>query len=120
HDALPILMYMEPHPPLGKMLMAVGEVLVGANNDINKQALNETDYLTGDAAPAGMQYTGFRLPSTFMMAFSVLFFYGIVRRITKRKWVAPAFTSLVIFDNAMVIHSRAEMLDGIHIVLDWK
>lgn len=107
------VMYMEPHPPLGKMLMAVGEVLVGANNDINKQALNETDYLTGDAAPAGMQYTGFRLPSTFMMAFSVLFFYGIVRRITKRKWVAAAFTSLVIFDNAMVIHSRAVMLEGI-------
>src|SRR5690606_18365098 len=57
------VLYMEPHPPLGKMLMAVGEVLVGANNDINQQALNVIDYLTGHAAPAGMQYSGFRLPS---------------------------------------------------------
>lgn len=107
------VMYMEPHPPLGKMLIAVGEVLVGANKDINKSKLNETDYLTGDAAPAGMEYTGFRLASTFLMAFSVLFFYGIVHRITRRKWVAAAFTTLVIFDNAMVIHSRSVMLEGI-------
>lgn len=107
------VMYMEPHPPLGKMLMAVGEVLFGGNGDVNKSRLNETDYLTGDEAPPAMTYKGFRWPSVVMMAISVLFFYGILRRITQREWLAAAFTTLVIFDNAMVIHSRAAMLEGI-------
>jgi dolichyl-phosphate-mannose-protein mannosyltransferase len=109
------VMYMEPHPPLGKMLMALGEVVVGANSDVDKSALNRTDYLTGQAAPKDMEYTGFRLPSTVLMALSVLFFYGIVHRITRRWWLAAAFTTLVIFDNALVIHARSAMLEGIQL-----
>ena len=50
-----------------------------------------------------------------MMALSVLFFYGIINCITQRAWLAAAFTSLVIFDNALVIHSRAVHLDGIQL-----
>lgn len=107
------VMYMEPHPPLGKMLMAIGEVLFGGNGSVDKSKLDETDYLTGDEAPPAMTYKGFRWPSVVMMAISVLFFYGILRRITQREWLAAAFTTLVIFDNAMVIHSRAAMLEGI-------
>lgn len=106
------VMYMEPHPPLGKLLMAVGEVWFGDNEKVNKQALLGTDYLTGDAAPPEMTYKGYRWPSVVMMAFSVVFFYGIINCITQRAWLAAAFTSLVIFDNALVIHARAVHLDG--------
>lgn len=109
------VMYMEPHPPLGKLLMAVGEVLFGGNENVNKAKLLETDYLTGDNAPPEMTYKGFRWPSTVMMALSVLFFYGIINCITQRAWLAAAFTSLVIFDNALVIHARAVHLDGIQL-----
>jgi dolichyl-phosphate-mannose-protein mannosyltransferase len=93
------VMYMEPHPPLGKMLMAVGEVMFGGNGEVDKQKLLETDYLTGDNAPPAMTYKGFRWPSVIM----------------QRAWLAAAFTSLVIFDNALVIHSRAAMLEGIQL-----
>lgn len=109
------VMYMEPHPPLGKMLMAIGEVLFGGNSKVDKSKLNETDYLTGDNAPKEMTYKGFRWPSVVFMAFSVLFFYGIIKCITQREWLAAAFTSLVIFDNALVIHARAAMLEGIQL-----
>lgn len=109
------VMYMEPHPPLGKMLMAAGEVMFGGNGEVDKQKLLETDYLTGDNAPPTMTYKGFRWPSVIMMALGVLFFYGIVNAITQRAWLAAAFTSLVIFDNALVIHSRAAMLEGIQL-----
>lgn len=109
------VMYMEPHPPLGKMLMAVGEVLFGGNEAVNKAKLLETDYLTGDNAPPEMTYKGYRWPSTVLMAFSVLFFYGIINCITQRTWLAAAFTTLVIFDNALVIHARAAHLDGIQL-----
>ncbi len=109
------MMYMEPHPPLGKMFMALGEVWFGDNEKVNKQPLLVTDYLTGDAAPPEMTYKGFRWPSTVLMALSVVFFFGIINCITQRAWLAAAFTSLVIFDNALVIHSRAAHLDGIQL-----
>ncbi len=109
------IMYMEPHPPLGKMLMGLAEVVIGDNDDVDKHKLNETDYLKGEEAPPNMQYTGFRFPSVVLMAFSVLFFYGIIHRITKHKLLAFAFSSFIIFDNALVVHARAAMLEGIQL-----
>ncbi len=109
------IMYMEPHPPLGKMLMAVTEVFIGDNAKVDKHKLNETDYLKGEEAPPEMQYTGFRFPSVVLMAFSVLFFYGIIHCITKHRLLAFAFTTFVIFDNALVVHARAAMLEGIQL-----
>lgn len=109
------VMYMEPHPPLGKMLMAVGESLFGGNDKLDMSALNKTDYLKGDQMPNGMSFTGWRWPSTVMMLLSALFFYGIIEQITQRKWVALLFTPLIIFDNALVVHSRAAMLEGIQL-----
>ena len=87
------IMYMEPHPPLGKMLMGAAEHVLGANKNVDKHKLNETDYLKGEDAPPAMKYTGFRWPSVVLMAFSVLFFYGILHRITQHKIIAFAFSS---------------------------
>lgn len=109
------VMYMEPHPPLGKMLIAVGEVIVNPNRTLDKSAFNKTDYITGKDVPDGFSFTGFRLASVLLMALSVLFFYGILRRITRHPLIATAFTTLVIFDNALVVHSRSAMLEGIQI-----
>lgn len=109
------VMYMEPHPPLGKMLMGLAEVVIGANAHIDKHKLDETDYIKGEEAPPEMQFTGFRWPSVVLMAFSVLFFYGILRRIIQNTLVAFLFSSLIIFDNALVIHARAAMLEGIQL-----
>jgi len=109
------VMYMEPHPPLGKMLMGLAEVMIGANTHVDKHKLNETDYLKGEDAPATMKYTGFRWPSVVLMALSVLFFYGILQRITQHKLFAFLFSSFIIFDNALVIHARAAMLEGIQL-----
>lgn len=107
------VMYMEPHPPLGKMLMAASEVLLGLNDHLDKSSFTRTDYVKGDEVPAGMSFYGFRLPSTLMMALSVLFFFGVVHRLTRNLHLAAAFSCLYILDNAMVIHSRAAMLEGI-------
>src|SRR5690625_4311237 len=41
--------------------------------------------------------------------------YGILRRLTGLRLVAAAFSCLLIFDNALVVHSRAAMLEGIQI-----
>ena len=109
------IMYMEPHPPLGKMLMGAAEVIFGGNSNIDKHKLNETDYLKGEDTPPNMKFTGFRWPSVVLMAFSVLFFYGIIERITKNSLLAFLFSSFIIFDNALVVHARAAMLEGIQL-----
>ena len=94
------VMYMEPHPPLGKMLMGLAEGVVNPNKNIDKQKFTQTDHIEGSDTPAGMKYTGFRWPSVVLMALSVLFFYGILRRITQHKLIAFLFSSFIIFDNA--------------------
>jgi dolichyl-phosphate-mannose-protein mannosyltransferase len=109
------VMYMEPHPPLGKMLMALGEIAFGDNDTIDKSKMLVTDYLTGDDISPEMKFTGYRWPSVVMMAFSALFFFGIINRITTMPWFAAGLSSLIIFDNAMVMHSRSAMLEGIQL-----
>lgn len=109
------VMYMEPHPPLGKLLMAASETLLRTNSEGDKSAFTGTDYVTGDDLPEPMSFYGFRLPSTLLMALSVLLFYGIIRRITGNLHIAAAFSCLMIFDNALIIHSRAAMLEGIQL-----
>ena len=108
-------LFMELHPPLGKLLIAAGEAVFGGNEALDKRAFSRTDYLQGSQVPGGMSYTGFRFASTFLMAASVLFFYGIVWRISRRTWVAAGFSALLIFDNALVVHSRSAMLEGIQL-----
>jgi dolichyl-phosphate-mannose-protein mannosyltransferase len=71
--------------------------------------------LQGEEAPPDMQYTGFCFSSVVLMAFSVLFFYSIIHRITEHKLLAFAFSSFIIFDNALVVHARAAMLEGIQL-----
>ena len=49
--------FMEPHPPLGKLLIAAGEGLL-QRNDRNDQFI-DTDYATNP--PEGFDFTGYRL-----------------------------------------------------------
>ena len=109
------VMYMEPHPPLGKMLMGLMEVVIGANDTVDKHKFLETDHIDGADVPPETKFTGYRWPSVVLMALSVLFFYGILRRITQNNLIAFLFTSFVIFDNALVIQARAAMLEGIQL-----
>jgi dolichyl-phosphate-mannose-protein mannosyltransferase len=109
------VMYMEPHPPLGKMLMALAEVVIDPNANLDKQKFNYTDHIEGSDTPAGIKFTGYRWPSVVLMALSVLFFYGILRRITQHQLLAFLFSSFIIFDNALVIQARAAMLEGIQL-----
>lgn len=107
------VMYMEPHPPLGKMLLGLSEAIFEPNSDIDLTALHSTDYLKGSDMPKGMEFWGYRLPSALMMALSVWFLYQILFRITRYRLVAFVFSLFMIFDNAMVLHSRAAMLEGV-------
>lgn len=109
------VMYMEPHPPLGKMLMGMSDALFGLNDERDMSELLRTDYLKGEDMPKGMQFFGFRFPSAALMAFSVLFMYGLLMNLTRSRWVAVTFSLYLVFDNALIVHSRGAMLEGIQL-----
>ncbi len=109
------VMYMEPHPPLGKMLIALGEVIVGVNSDIDRSVFAKTDYIKGGDFPSEYSFAGVRLfPTLFATLSGVLIFY-ILYLLTSRAEISLAFSSLYLFENAIIIHSRAAMLDSTQI-----
>ncbi len=69
------VMFMEPHPPLGKMLIALGEVLLHPNKKIDKSSFDKTDYIKH--FPKGMSFAGYRLfPAFFAWLNVALFFFN--------------------------------------------
>lgn len=105
--------FMEPHPPLGKMLIALGEYILNPNPELDKSYFTETDYIK--EVPPGYSFKGVRLASSlFAMLAAVVFFY-IALFSSKNPHVSFAFTSLYLFDNALIVHCRGAMLEGIQL-----
>ena len=107
------VMFMEPHPPLGKLFVALGEHLIHPNDGINKSGFTQTDYIKD--FPAGYSFAGVRFFSALFAWFSALVFFFILYFIFKNPHTTLLFSSLYIFENALITHSRAAMLEGSHL-----
>ncbi|MBN1523985.1 MAG: phospholipid carrier-dependent glycosyltransferase [Spirochaetales bacterium] len=106
-------MFMECHPPLGKLLIAFGEVLLSPNKTIDKSALAQTDYTA--SVPGNLSFAGYRFfPVLFAMSGAV-FFFLILFFISKNNILSFAGSFLYLFDNALIVHFRGAMLDGIQL-----
>jgi dolichyl-phosphate-mannose-protein mannosyltransferase len=100
--------FMEPHPPLAKLFIALGEYLLNAN--VVDTSFIGTDY--GRDLPSGFSFTGYRLfPVLFAWAGSPIFFL-IILLITRNHLSSLFLSFLYIFDNAMIVHFRGAMLDS--------
>ncbi|NDC37058.1 MAG: phospholipid carrier-dependent glycosyltransferase [Proteobacteria bacterium] len=102
---------MESHPPLGKLLIAAGEALISPNSATTQ--FLDTDYAKNP--PAGFSFLGFRLIPAVCAALVALLLYGIFFQIAGNALRATCLCALYIFDNAIVVHSRAAMLEGIQL-----
>jgi len=105
------IFFMEPHPPLGKLLIAAGEALVDANKDDSSFAA--TDH--GKALPKDFSFAGYRLFPVLLAALSVPVLFLFLLRLTSRPLIACVFSLGLALDNAFVVHGRAAMLDGIQL-----
>jgi dolichyl-phosphate-mannose--protein O-mannosyl transferase len=104
------VMYMEPHPPLGKLFIALGEWILHPNDTINIAHFVTTDYIKN--FPKGYSFAGVRLmPSIFGMLSGVVFFL-ILYRISKRDQLSFLFSTLYLFANAFILQSRSAMLES--------
>ncbi len=100
--------FMEPHPPLGKLLIALGEKLVHGN-ELNNQFI-DTDY--GKNIPKGFSFAGYRLFPTLLGWLTAPLFFLVFLLITRNPLAATILSFLYIFDNAIIVHTRGAMLDS--------
>ena len=107
---------MEPHPPLGKLFVALGEYIIHPNSNIAPMELfklTQTDYIKD--FPAGYSFKGVRFFSALFAWLSAVVFFYIFYFISKNPHTSLLFSFLYIFENALITHSRAAMLEGSHL-----
>lgn len=106
-------MFMEVHPPLGKMFIALGEYLTQPNKNLDTHKFTETDYIKD--FPQGYSFAGVRLFPSFFAWMSAIVFFFILYFLSKNPHLSAIFSALYIFDNALIVHSRGAMLEGSHL-----
>ena len=100
--------FMEPHPPLGKLLIAAGELLLRENRD-NRQFVG-TDH--ADTAPQGFSFGGYRFFPVILAWLAAPLLYLIMLLLVGSPLWAAFLSFPYLFDNALIVHSRGAMLDG--------
>jgi len=104
------VMYMEPHPPLGKLFIALGEYLLNPNKGIDLQSFIQTDYIK--VFPQGYSFAGVRFFPTLFAAGSAVVFFLILFKISQNTHLSFLFSSLFLFENGLIVHSRSAMLES--------
>lgn len=107
--------FQEPHPPLGKMLIAAGELLLGKNKKIDKSEFVKTDHI--NKLPDSYSFAGVRFTNTLAVTLSALLMYLILVRIVPSPHFAFLLNGFFLFDNAMIVHNRSAMLEGFQIFI---
>ena len=107
------VMYMEPHPPLGKLFIALGEWLLNPNEGKDLLYFTQTDYIK--KFPEGYSFVGVRLFPTLFGAASAPLFFMILYRISKHAEYSFLFSALYLFANAFILQSRSAMLEATQI-----
>ena len=102
--------FMEPHPPLGKLLIALGEYTLRPNERFDQ--FKDTDHGKGDGLPAGFSFAGYRLIPTLLAWLTAPLLFVTAWLISGRVTLALLPAALYTFDNALIVHSRAAMLEG--------
>lgn len=100
--------FMEPHPPLAKLMIALGEKILDAN-PVDDQFIN-TDY--GTDLPAGFSFAGYRLFPVLFAWLTAPLLFMIFFLITRSRIWSLLLSFLYLFDNATIVHMRSAMLDS--------
>lgn len=100
--------FMEPHPPLGKLLIAGGEALLHAN-DRNDQFIAQE---TAKDLPTNFSFAGYRLLPVLLAALVAPLLYLIVIVGTERFPIAITLALAPALDNGLIVHNRGAMLEG--------
>jgi dolichyl-phosphate-mannose--protein O-mannosyl transferase len=100
--------FMQYHPPLGKLLIALGEKFMDANAEDNQ--FLAIDYAT--TLPDGFSFVGYRLFPTLLAWLTAPLLFFVFLFIFRKPINATLMSFLYVFDNALIVHSRGAMLES--------
>ncbi len=103
------IFFMHFHPPFGKILIALGEKLIQAN-ELNDQFIN-VEY--APELPKNFSFTGYRFFPVLCAWLTAPLLFGVFYLLVKNNIIAFLLSSLYIFDNALIVHFRGAMADSI-------
>jgi dolichyl-phosphate-mannose--protein O-mannosyl transferase len=101
--------FIDLHPPLGKLLITLGERMFGQNAG-TPQFLDVTYYATD--VPAGFSFAGFRVFPVLLASLTAPLLFTLFLTITRSRTLAMLLSGLYLFDNALIVHQRGAMLEG--------
>ncbi len=102
--------FMEQHPPLGKLIIAAGEKMIGSNSDEVNSALINGE--TTKDVEVELDLRGYRFfPSLLALITTILLFF-IFLKTTKNEITAALLSFLFIFDTAIPVVSSAALLES--------
>lgn len=105
--------FMEPHPPLGKLLIAAGEKMLHPNEDANKTVFVKKFRVK--EFPEGISFAGYRFFSVFTAWINIALFFILLKNITNNETISFFGTFLYLFDNATILQSRNALLEPFQI-----
>ncbi|MDB4978951.1 MAG: glycosyl transferase family protein [Candidatus Peribacteria bacterium] len=106
---------MEPHPPLGKLLIALGEKIVDANPATVKGGTQDNNFLSTDYGrefPKDFSFAGYRLFPALLAWLTAPLLFLIFLLITRNALASTLFSFFYVFDNALIVHMRGAMLES--------
>lgn len=101
--------FVDMHPPLGKLLIALGEYLFGRNAETS-QFLDVTYY--AETIPPGFSFVGFRVFPVLLAWLTAPLLFLLFLTITRGRLLAVMLSGLYLLDNALIVHLRGAMLEG--------
>ena len=134
--------FMEPHPPLGKLIIALGEKIINPNSNLSTEQLafgsNDGDSLPfipnssndsnihsfvsfkdGYIPKAGetpiFNFSGVRFFPVVMAWLVAPLIFILLYLLMNNKHIAFLFSLGYVFDNTLIVHSRGAMVDGIQL-----
>ena len=106
--------FLEQHPPLGKLLIALGEYSLNPNKDISKNSFLSASYIK--KVPKGYSFRGVRLAPVLAAQLSIPIAFILFYLLSSSSLVAFFFSCLLLLDNALIVHSRGAMLEPIQLL----
>lgn len=102
--------FLEPHPPLGKLFIALGEEMLKPNKNIDTSYFTKTNYIK--TFPKNYSFKGMRFFPALFGWFNAVLFFIILYQLTNRAFLSFLGTFFYLFDNALIVHSRSAMLES--------
>ena len=107
--------FLDSHPPLGKMLLALGEYILKPNQNVDKSTFLDKNHLL--VFPEGFNYSGFRFLPAMCSVLSACLFLLIFYQISGHLVISFLFTLFYVFENSFIVHSRVATTDSIQVFL---